>query len=113
MDTEEPGLGRGVSDSHNVLPFPSCLPPFFTHATILARVAFSLLGEFSLCTGLAASTLALSTLSKMQANVVIKSKTQSQTTQFLPLLPGQPEVIFLTSLHRLIFKWGCTCIFLL
>lgn len=49
----------------------------------------------------------------MQANVVIKSKTQSQTTQFLPLLPGQPEVIFLTSLHRLIFKWGCTCIFLL
>ena len=84
-DTEEPGLGRRESDSRKVLPFPSCLPPFF----ILARVPFSPPGEFSLCTGLAASTLASSTLSKMQANMVIKSKTQSQTSQFLPLLPGQ------------------------
>lgn len=88
-DTEEPGLGRRESDSRKVLPFPSCQPPFFTHATILARVPFCPPGEFSLCTGLAASTLARSTLSKMQENVVIKSKTQSQTTQFLPFLPGQ------------------------
>lgn len=69
--TEEPGVGRGESGSRKVLPFPSCLPPFFTHAAILASVAFCPPGELSLYAGLAASTLALTTLSKMQENVVI------------------------------------------
>lgn len=76
--TEEPGVGRGELGSRKVLPFPSCLPPFFTHAAILASVAFCPPGELSLYAGLAASTLALTTLSKMQENVVIKNKTQSQ-----------------------------------
>ena len=65
-DTEEPGVGRGESGSRKVFPFPSCLPPFFTHAAILARVTFSPPEECSLYAGLAASTLALTTLSKMQ-----------------------------------------------